>query len=77
MTVKELLQRIDEPSNSLLNLYEDIQIEKFIGIYEMLDKRHQAELAPFVKFCRAYCVGEGEKHQTDRKSTRLNSSHTS
>lgn len=64
MTVKELLQRIDEPSNSLLNLYEDIQIEKFIGIYEMLDKRHQAELAPFVKFCRAYCVGEGEKHQT-------------
>ena len=77
MTVKELLYRIGEPSNSLLDLYEDIQIEKFIGIYDMLDKKHQEELEKFVRYCRAFCVGEGEKHQPDKCSKEDNPTHIS
>ena len=65
MTVKELLLRIGEPSNSTLDLYEDMQIEKFLKIYDKLNDKEQASIEKFVRYCRAFCVGEGENKTTD------------
>ena len=60
MTVKELLLRIGEPSNSTLDLYEDMQIEKFLKIYDKLNDKEQASIEKFVLCCRAFSVGESE-----------------
>ena len=65
MTVKELLQRIGEPSNSILDLYQKLEIQDFLEIYEKLKSEEQTSIEKFVRYCRAFCVGEGENKTAD------------
>lgn len=65
MTVKELLQQIGEPSNSILDLYQKLEIQDFLEIYEKLKSEEQTSIEKFVRYCRAFCVGKGENKTAD------------